>query len=73
MKKRIRGREKMTKTIKTAIGTVGREKQKLLIFEKKIRKCVFVYLFIHLFISFMVKIRCILELDQVSLPVLTQT
>ena len=47
MKKRIRGREKMTKTIKTAIGTVGRKKQKLLIFEKKIRKCVFVYLFIY--------------------------
>ena len=36
MKKETRGRGKMTKTNKTAIGTVGRGKQKLLIFEKKI-------------------------------------
>ena len=50
MKKRSRGRGKMTKTNKTAIGTVGRRKQKLLIFKKEICKFVFVYLFIHLFI-----------------------
>ena len=55
----------MTKTNKTSIGTVGRGKQKLLIFEKKC-KCVFVYLFIHLFISFMVSIRCILGLLEVT-------
>jgi hypothetical protein len=50
MKKRTRGRGKMTKTNKTAIGTVGRGKQKLLIFEKKyVKMCLFIYLFIHLF------------------------
>ena len=50
MKKRTRGRGKMTKTNKTAIGTVGRGKQKLLIFEKKyVTMCLFIYLFIHLF------------------------
>ena len=50
MKKRTRGRGKMTKTNKTAIGTVGRGKQKLLIFEKKyVKICLFIYLFIHLF------------------------
>ena len=54
MKKRIRGREKMTKTIKTAIGTVGREKQKLLIFEKRyVNVCLFIYLFIYLFHSWL--------------------
>ena len=58
--------KKRTKTNKTAIGTFGRRKQKLLIFEKK--KCynVFVYLPIHSFIySFMVSSRCILELLEV--------
>ena len=50
MKKETRGRGKMTKTNKTAIGTVGRGKQKLLIFEKKyVKMCLFIYLFIHLF------------------------
>ena len=50
MKKRTRGRGKMTKTNKTAIGTVGRGKQKLLIFEKKyVNTCLFICLFIHLF------------------------
>ena len=50
MKKETRGRGKMTKTNKTAIGTVGRRKQKLLIFEKKyVKMCLFIYLFIHLF------------------------
>ena len=50
MKKRTRGRGKMTKTNKTAIGTVGRGKQKLLMFEKKyVKICLFIYLFIHLF------------------------
>ena len=50
MKTRTRGRGKMTKTNKTAIGTVGRGKQKLLIFEKKyVKMCLFIYLFIHLF------------------------
>ena len=50
MKKRTRGRGKMTKTNKTAIGTVGRGKQKLLMFEKKyVKMCLFIYLFIHLF------------------------
>ena len=49
MKKRTRGRGKMTKTNKTAIGTVGRGKQKLLIFEKKMLKhvCLSVYSFIY--------------------------
>ena len=53
MKKRIRGRGKMTKTNKTAIGTVGRGKQKLLIFEKKkyVKMCLFIYLFIHLWLA----------------------
>ena len=46
MKKRTRGRGKMTKTNKTAIGTVGRGKQKLLIFEKKnMLKCVCLSIF----------------------------
>ena len=50
MKKRIRG--KFTKTNKTAIGTVGRRKQKLLIFEKKyVKMCLFIYLFIHLWLA----------------------
>ena len=50
MKKRTRGRGKMTKTNRTAIGTVGRGKQKLLIFEKKyVKTCLFIFLFIHLF------------------------
>jgi hypothetical protein len=52
MKKRTRGRGKMTKTNKTAIGTVGRGKQKLLIFEKKyVKMCLFIYLFIHLWLA----------------------
>ena len=46
MKKRTRGRGKMTKTNKTALGTVGRGKQKSLIFEKKyVKMCLSIYLF----------------------------
>ena len=48
MKKRTRGREKMTKTNKTAIGTVGRGKQKLLMFEKKyVKMCLSIFSFIY--------------------------
>ena len=48
MKKRTRGRGKMTKTNKTAIGTVGRGKQKILIFERKcVKMCLSIFSFIY--------------------------
>ena len=48
MKTRTRGRGKMTKTNKTAIGTVERGKQKLLIFEKKyVKMCLSIFSFIY--------------------------
>ena len=40
----------MTKTNKTAIGTVGRGKQKLLIFEKNMLIYLFIYSF-HLWLA----------------------
>ena len=48
MKKETRGRGKMSKTNKTAVGTVGRGKQKMLIFEKKyVKMCLSIFSFIY--------------------------
>ena len=52
MKKRTRGR-KITKTNETSIGNVRRGKKKFLIFEKNVNVCLFIYLFIYLFHSWL--------------------